>query len=125
MEGGEEGRVCCGHNGTLWLEVAVHGRAAHGSRPDLGVNALEKMSALVLALLMGPRRDYKPGGGHAILPNNLTLTLTGAGLLWFGWIGFNCGSGFSVGSRESSPWPTLCSRSRASPTNVPTFRVST
>ncbi len=50
MEGGEEGRVCCGHNGTLWLEVAVHGRAAHGSRPDLGVNALEKMSALVLAL---------------------------------------------------------------------------
>ena len=50
MEGGEEGRVCCGHNGTLWLEVAVHGRAAHGSRPDLGVNALEKMSALVFAL---------------------------------------------------------------------------
>jgi succinyl-diaminopimelate desuccinylase len=50
MEGGEEGRVCCGHNGTLWLEVAVHGRAAHGSRPDLGVNALEKMSALVLEL---------------------------------------------------------------------------
>ena len=37
MEGGEEGRVCCGHNGTLWLEVAVHGRAAHGSRPDLKI----------------------------------------------------------------------------------------
>ena len=50
MEGGELNRVCCGHNGTLWLEVTVHGRAAHGSRPDLGINALEKMSALVLAL---------------------------------------------------------------------------
>ena len=50
MEGGEYDHVCCGHNGTLWLEVTVRGRAAHGSRPDLGVNALEKMSALVLAL---------------------------------------------------------------------------
>jgi len=54
MEGGEFNHVCCGHNGTLWLEVTVHGRAAHGSRPELGVNALEKMSALVLAL-----DDYK------------------------------------------------------------------
>lgn len=54
MEGGEYDHVCCGHNGTLWLEVVVHGRAAHGSRPDLGINALEKMSALVLAL-----DDYK------------------------------------------------------------------
>ena len=50
MEGGELNQVFCGHNGTLWVEVIVHGRAAHGSRPDLGVNALEKMSALVLAL---------------------------------------------------------------------------
>ena len=50
MEGGERHRVCCGHNGTLWLEVTVHGRAAHGSTPEKGVNALEKMSALVLAL---------------------------------------------------------------------------
>jgi succinyl-diaminopimelate desuccinylase len=50
MEGGELNQVCCGHNGTLWLEVTVHGRAAHGSTPEAGVNALEKMSALVLAL---------------------------------------------------------------------------
>jgi len=50
MEGGELNRVCCGHNGTLWLEVTVHGRAAHGSLPERGINALEKMSALVLAL---------------------------------------------------------------------------
>lgn len=50
MEGGEGAEVCCGHNGVVWLEVTVHGRAAHGSLPHLGVNALEKMSALVLAL---------------------------------------------------------------------------
>jgi succinyl-diaminopimelate desuccinylase len=54
MEGGEGDEVCCGHNGTLWLEVTVHGRAAHGSKPEDGVNALEKMAALVLEL-----EDYK------------------------------------------------------------------
>ncbi len=54
MEGGYDGRVCCGHNGVVWLNVIVHGRAAHGSQPQKGVNALEKMSALVLAL-----EDYK------------------------------------------------------------------
>ncbi len=54
MEGGEAAQVCCGHNGVVWLQVTVHGRAAHGSRPEAGINALEKMSALVLAL-----EDYK------------------------------------------------------------------
>ncbi|MFA6289118.1 MAG: M20 family metallopeptidase [Opitutaceae bacterium] len=54
MEGGEGNAVCCGHNGVVWLNVTVHGRAAHGSVPHEGVNALEKMSALVLAL-----DDYK------------------------------------------------------------------
>jgi ammonium transporter, Amt family len=48
------------------------------------------VSALVLALMLGPRRDVQRGA--AILPNNLVLTLTGAGLLWFGWFGFNAGS---------------------------------
>jgi Amt family ammonium transporter len=47
-------------------------------------------SALVLAVLIGPRRGYGPQG--AILPHNLVLTLLGAGLLWFGWFGFNAGS---------------------------------
>jgi succinyl-diaminopimelate desuccinylase len=50
MEGGEGDEVCCGHNGTLWMEVTVHGKAAHGSTPEEGVNALEKMAALVREL---------------------------------------------------------------------------
>jgi len=48
------------------------------------------VSALVLAVMIGPRREVSKG--NAILPNNLVLTLTGAGLLWFGWFGFNAGS---------------------------------
>jgi Amt family ammonium transporter len=51
------------------------------------------ISALVLARRLGARRDY-PGG--AMLPNSLVLTLTGAGLLWFGWFGFNAGSAVAV-----------------------------
>jgi len=54
MEGGEGRLIGCGHNGVVWLNVIVHGRPAHGSTPEHGINALEKMSALVLAL-----EDYK------------------------------------------------------------------
>jgi succinyl-diaminopimelate desuccinylase len=54
MEGGEREAVCCGHNGVVWLAVTVHGKAAHGSKPENGINAFEKMAALVLAL-----EDYK------------------------------------------------------------------
>jgi succinyl-diaminopimelate desuccinylase len=50
MEGGDGTEVCCGHNGVVWLEVEVLGKAAHGSRPSHGINALEKMAALVLSL---------------------------------------------------------------------------
>lgn len=50
MEGGEGRMIGCGHNGVVWLEVTVHGRAAHGSAPDRGINALEHMARLVIAL---------------------------------------------------------------------------
>ncbi|HBN25875.1 MAG TPA: ammonia channel protein [Desulfobacteraceae bacterium] len=51
------------------------------------------ISALVLALLLGARRGYPK---TAIHPNNLVMTLIGAGLLWVGWFGFNAGS--TIGS---------------------------
>jgi len=46
-------------------------------------------AALVAALVLGPRKDY---GRQAILPHSVPFTVLGAGLLWFGWFGFNAGS---------------------------------
>ena len=47
------------------------------------------VSALVVALYLGARRGYPK---TAMLPNNLVMTMMGAGLLWVGWFGFNAGS---------------------------------
>jgi Amt family ammonium transporter len=46
-------------------------------------------SALIVALMLGPRLGYPK---TAMNPNNLVMTLMGAGLLWVGWFGFNAGS---------------------------------
>jgi Amt family ammonium transporter len=52
-------------------------------------------SALAAAIVVGARKDY---GRQALLPHNSIYVLLGAGLLWFGWFGFNGGSGFSAGN---------------------------
>ncbi|MEA2427504.1 MAG: ammonium transporter, Amt family [Thermoleophilaceae bacterium] len=52
-------------------------------------------SAFAAALVVGPRKDY---GRQALLPHNGIYVLLGAGLLWFGWFGFNGGSGYTVGN---------------------------
>jgi len=51
------------------------------------------VSALVAARMLGPRRDFKRA---AIVPHNVPLVLLGAGLLWFGWFGFNAGSALAA-----------------------------
>ncbi|HEY1101311.1 MAG TPA: ammonium transporter [Myxococcota bacterium] len=56
------------------------------------------ISALVLAVKIGPRREITLGGSMELTPNSLPLTLLGAGLLWFGWFGFNAGSAVAVES---------------------------
>jgi Amt family ammonium transporter len=51
------------------------------------------VSALVAAIVLGGRKDY---GRQAILPHNVPFVLLGAGLLWFGWFGFNGGSALAA-----------------------------
>ena len=50
-------------------------------------------AALAIALVIGRRRGF---GKEPIIPHNLTLTVLGAGLLWFGWFGFNAGSAIAA-----------------------------
>jgi Amt family ammonium transporter len=88
---------------TLWL-ILVYAPVAHwvwgGGFIGTKIGALDfaggtvvhinaGVSGLVLALLAGKRRDY---GRTAIIPSSIVLTVLGAGMLWFGWFGFNAGS---------------------------------
>jgi ammonium transporter, Amt family len=76
--------------GGGWLET-------HGTLDFAGgvpVEMASGFSALAAALAVGARRDY---GRLALLPHNTVFVLLGAGLLWFGWFGFNGGSGLSTG----------------------------
>lgn len=57
------------------------------------------VSALVVALVIGKRLGY---GKELFIPHNLTMTLTGTGLLWFGWFGFNAGSALSSNGLAAS-----------------------
>jgi Amt family ammonium transporter len=54
-------------------------------------------SALALALVLGPRIGF---GRDPMRPHNLTLVMLGAGLLWFGWFGFNAGS--ALGANQTA-----------------------
>jgi Amt family ammonium transporter len=51
------------------------------------------VSALVAALVLGQRKGF---GKVAMPPHNLTMTVTGAGMLWVGWYGFNAGSALAA-----------------------------
>ena len=90
----------------LW-SVAVYAPLAHwvwggGWLADMGawdfaggtvVHVNAAAAALVAALVVGKRSDY---GSSSILPHNVPFVLLGAGLLWFGWFGFNAGSAIAA-----------------------------
>jgi len=91
---------------TLWL-IAVYVPVTHwvwggGWLGQLGlydfaggtvVHITAGVAALVTALVMGPRRGFQT---TAIMPHNMTMTVTGAGMLWVGWFGFNGGSALAA-----------------------------
>ena len=52
------------------------------------------VAALVAAIMLGKRKGW---GRESFHPHNLPMTMLGAGLLWFGWFGFNAGSALSAG----------------------------
>jgi Amt family ammonium transporter len=95
---------------TLWA-LAVYAPVAHwvwggGWLAKMGaldfaggtvVHVNAGVAALVAALVVGKRRDFKAA---ALLPHNVPFALLGAGLLWFGWFGFNAGS--AVGANTSA-----------------------
>ena len=65
----------------------------------LVVHISSGVAALAAALVVGKRRGY---GVEPMPPHNLTMTLLGAGILWFGWFGFNGGSAVASGSLATS-----------------------
>ena len=77
--------------GGGWLQEGGTLDFAGGVPVEMGSG----FSALAAALVVGARKDY---GRQALLPHNSIYVLLGAGLLWFGWFGFNGGSGFSTGN---------------------------
>ena len=65
----------------------------------LVVHISSGVAALAAALVVGKRRGY---GADLMAPHNLTMTVVGAALLWFGWFGFNGGSAVASGSLATS-----------------------
>ncbi|MFI6793820.1 ammonium transporter [Nonomuraea sp. NPDC050383] len=75
--------------GTGWLNTLGIEDFAGGTVVHINAGA----AALALALVLGRRKGWRK---EPMRPHNLTLVLLGAGLLWFGWFGFNAGSELAV-----------------------------
>jgi len=78
-----------------WLREAGFLDFAGGSV----VHITAGVSALAAALVVGRRKGY---GSDNMAPHNLPMTVLGAGILWFGWFGFNAGSALSAGHVATS-----------------------
>lgn len=67
------------------------------------VHLTSGVSALALVQLLGKRQGYP---SEMFVPHNLTLTLLGVGLLWFGWFGFNAGSALAANASAALAFTT-------------------
>src|SRR4051812_23978310 len=84
-----------------WVFAPSGWLAQRGVLDFAGGNVVEidsGASALALALVLGTRRGWPR---EAMAPHSLPLTVVGAGILWFGWFGFNAGSALSAGTLAS------------------------
>ncbi len=68
------------------------------------------ITALVLAFVVGKRKGFPH---ERMTPHNLPMTLLGAGLLWFGWFGFNAGSALGAGASAALAFTTTQSAAAA------------
>jgi acetylornithine deacetylase len=86
---GDRMRIAIAHKGFSWHEIEVHGRAAHGSRPEQGVDAIAGMGHVLVALdALAGELSRRPG--HPLLgPGSLHASLISGG-------------------RELSTYPELC-----------------
>ncbi|MGI8457866.1 MAG: ammonium transporter [Propionibacteriaceae bacterium] len=90
---------------------------AGGTAVHINAGAAGLALAIVLGKRVGFRRD-------PMRPHNLTLVMIGAGLLWFGWFGFNAGSALSAGNSASVVWVnTMVATGAASLTWLITERI--
>ena len=76
-------------NEEMWL-YKLCGAGALDFAGGTVVHISSGVSALIFCIMIGRRRGYPD---QPILPTNLVITVLGAGILWFGWFGFNGGSG--------------------------------
>jgi Amt family ammonium transporter len=76
------------------------------------VHVLAGVSGLALCIVVGPRTGW---GKSAMAPHSLGLTLVGAGMLWFGWYGFNAGSALAADGTAVLPLATttICASAAA------------
>lgn len=63
------------------------------------------VGGLVLAVVIGKRRGF---GADPMRPHNMPFVMLGAGLLWFGWFGFNAGSAGAANDQAAIAWVTTC-----------------
>jgi Amt family ammonium transporter len=101
---------------SLW-SVLIYAPLAHwvwggGWLADMGaldfaggtvVHVNAGVAALVAAMVVGRRQDYP---SSSLVPHNVPFVLLGAGLLWFGWFGFNAGSALGAGPQAGIAFTT-------------------